>query len=908
MNGEVRARGSRLDARSPLAYRVALAATEIAGRRIDRLSLGGRAAHAVHLVHGDAHAALGDVALHGRLALVTPPIYRMVARWRLARLDALAPALPGWAAGRLRVEGQGVDPDRRVASVDVALARAAVHGVPLDRGSARGRVDGRRIELETLGLEGRDLRVAGSGALDLARRTAALELSAGADLGTVGARLGWPLGGRATLTATAGGSLDALAVNAGLTVEKPAYGSVRADGITARAELAGIGGAAGTGRLHLDAPGLRVGDARPRAARADVEWRRARDEDRARVTAAARAEEQRTQEIALTIVRTRERTRGQLETLALTAPDGSPWRLASPAGFTLDSALTIERIVLQSGPQRIALAGRLALRGASDASLTFDRLALRSLCALADGPQCGGELSGRLAVAGPADAPLMTLGAQAGGVEVASVPYGVVDLEARYASRSVRLHSTLRHPQAGSVTIDGDVPLNLAWAGPRPDLTDAPVTLTARAGDLDLTIVRALAPRTLRSAAGRLSLELHVSGPRSAPHAEGELAIDGGHVEVIGTGVPYDDIRARVSARGTHVDVTELHARAGDGTADVRGSADVAPGGASTLALAVHLDDFFAVRRQAYEAAVSGDLSVRGPLAGPEIAGTLEIERAVVRPAALPAAGPAIPRDDTIVVVNLPEAEEEPPPPETRFADPVRLAVRVVVARNAWIRRADANIELGGRIEITKEPFGPVRITGQIRLLRGWYAFQGRRFTIDQGTITFTGATPPNPTFDITAVHRTPEYRIEVRITGSADKPALALSSDPPLEQADVLSVILFGKPAHQLGRGQSVALQEQALSLAAGYVMPELRTSVMDALGLDTLDVEMPQGTTEPGRVSAGRYVAEDVFVSLGQEFGTHQAQVVGVEYSIRRNVSVRASTSTRGDSAVDLFWQYRY
>ena len=114
-------------------------------------------------------------------------------------------------------------------------------------------------------------------------------------------------------------------------------------------------------------------------------------------------------------------------------------------------------------------------------------------------------------------------------------------------------------------------------------------------------------------------------------------------------------------------------------------------------------------------------------------------------------------------------------------------------------------------------------------------------------------------------------------------------------------------KPSSQLGKGQSVALQQQALQLAAGYVMPELRTSVMNTLGLDTLEVALPEGT-EAGRVSAGRYVAEDVFVSLGQEFGRREAQVVGIEYSLGASVSVRASTSTRGDSAIDLFWHRRY
>src|SRR5207247_504328 len=102
-------------------------------------------------------------------------------------------------------------------------------------------------------------------------------------------------------------------------------------------------------------------------------------------------------------------------------------------------------------------------------------------------------------------------------------------------------------------------------------------------------------------------------------------------------------------------------------------------------------------------------------------------------------------------------------------------------------------------------------------------------------------------------------------------------SSDPPLEQADILSALLFGKPAHELGRGQSVALQQQALQIAAGYVVPELRNSVMNVLGVDTLEVAFPDRTEAPGQVRVGRYVSQDVLVSLGQEFGTRVARPRG-------------------------------
>jgi translocation and assembly module TamB len=279
----------------------------------------------------------------------------------------------------------------------------------------------------------------------------------------------------------------------------------------------------------------------------------------------------------------------------------------------------------------------------------------------------------------------------------------------------------------------------------------------------------------------------------------------------------------------------------------------------------------------------------------------------------LPDTGAPMQRDPTIAVVNAPgePVDGTPPAPEVtpELADSLSLAVRIKIARNAWLRRNDANIELAGELRVEKAPFEPVRLSGEIRLVRGWYQFQGKKFNIEEGTISFTGATPPQPMYDIRAVYTgAPEYRVTVHIQGSGDKPRLTLSSEPTLEQADILSVILFGKPTGQLGRSQSAGLQQRALQLASGYVMPELRTSVMNTLGLDALDVELPEGDDRPGRVSVGRYVAGDVFVSLAQEFGSRAAEWVSLEYSLTPNISVRGSSSTRGESAIDLFWRRRY
>jgi autotransporter translocation and assembly factor TamB len=910
LDGRVEAAGTGVDVRGPLTYRAALTDSRLAGHAIDRLAVRGHAADGVHRLHVRVAAPVGEARVGGRVTLAEPVAYRLHGDWTLARLDLLVPATWGWAVGRADIRGSGTAADARTARVRLAVTDAAVHGLPLDHAALRARLEGTTLAVRSLTARSDELAltVDASGRADVQTRAGRVRLDAGVDLGRVGAYLDRPLRGvvQANVTGNAaGGTLDGR-VHA--TIDGPAYAGTSAASARLDATAHDVGGAGAGGEVHASAAELRVGTGAPYAARADLGWRRADGTDRVEVALDARSDDGRTQQLAATATRTAARTTATVRTLALTPPEGVPWRLASPATITLDTALATDGVVLTAGRQRVALRGRLAVRdGTSDATLTLDAVRLAPLCTLAGGPGCAGRVAATVAITGSASAPVVDGDADLTELRAGDVPLGTLHATTRYADRRVHVDATLRHPQAGALDVAGTLPVDLAWAGARADLADAPLALDVTADRLDLTVLAALAPRTVTSSAGRLTVDLHVAGTRAAPRATGTVALDDGTLALAATGIAYHDVRLRVAADGTRIVVETLHAEAGDGHLDGSGSIDLGAAPRPVDAQ-LRLEKFRAVQRDAYTAALSGDVGVSGTVAEPAITGRLTVDDAVVRPAALPASGPSVPRDRTIEVVGRPEPAPAPAPPAgIPIADRLRLDVRIAVERNAWIRRSDANIELGGELHVTKAPGASVRIVGEIRLLRGWYAFQGRRFTLDEGTITFTGATPPEPTFDITAVYTVRDYRISVHITGSAEKPHLELSSEPPLEQADILSVLVFGKPAHELGKGQSVALQQQALGLAAGYAIPELRTSVMNTLGLETLEVELPEGE-EPGRVSAGRYVAQDVFVSLAQEFGRRAAQVVGVEYFIWRDFSVRASTSTRGDSAIDLLWHYRY
>src|SRR5207245_8432920 len=118
----------------------------------------------------------------------------------------------------------------------------------------------------------------------------------------------------------------------------------------------------------------------------------------------------------------------------------------------------------------------------------------------------------------------------------------------------------------------------------------------------------------------------------------------------VATGTTDEESGAAVAAAGDATVVRLLHARGGDGTLDATSRVVLPRGESAGLDLRFELHEFLAVRRPELEAALSGTVRVGGTIGAPDVRGELGVERAVVRPAALPAQSSASQPDPTIVV------------------------------------------------------------------------------------------------------------------------------------------------------------------------------------------------------------------------------------------------------------------
>src|ERR1019366_5037188 len=141
-----------------------------------------------------------------------------------------------------------------------------------------------------------------------------------------------------------------------------------------------------------------------------------------------------------------------------------------------------------------------------------------------------------------------------------------------------------------------------------------------------------------------------------------------------------------------------------------------------------------------------------------------------------------------------------------------------------------------------------------------------------KGEMTFTGGTDLDPSLDIVGQRKLPQYIVSANIGGTAKKPTLTLSSDPVMSQADILSVLMFGRPISQLNNSQQASLQNQAATIAGSYAANAIGQSVADALGIKAL-----QFSVENGMAAVGTYLTQDVFLSASHNVAPQTQPIPG-------------------------------
>jgi translocation and assembly module TamB len=368
----------------------------------------------------------------------------------------------------------------------------------------------------------------------------------------------------------------------------------------------------------------------------------------------------------------------------------------------------------------------------------------------------------------------------------------------------------------------------------------------------------------------------------------------------------------------------------------------------STLDVTGGFEKFRAAQSDKATATMSGDVRLTGEIAAPRFAARLRVEQAELRvPERLPQGARPIP----VTIIDSASGQVIATPDEEKGPAPwlaVSLDIVVDMPGQVFVRGRGLDSEWRGHIAVTGTTAAPV-LEGKLEVVRGTFDFIGKTAQIARGTITFLGGKRIDPQINIEARVSSTGVTAIVQIIGTATQPSIKLSSQPELPQDEILARVLFGSSISQVSPAQGLEIAQAAASLARGGD-PGVLDRIRKGLGLDRLTLgspnsnpnspfnglSAPQTGTPAGipsafptagvgsaplpagssgsaasptgtAVSAGKYVANGVYVGVTQGLGAGSSSV-DVQIDVTRHITVDTTAGQETGTGVGVNWKLDY
>lgn len=453
-------------------------------------------------------------------------------------------------------------------------------------------------------------------------------------------------------------------------------------------------------------------------------------------------------------------------------------------------------------------------------------------------------------------------------------------------------------------TAKGSIPAHLSFK-PFAFHLDPEADITGNLqGRLDMAVLQGLPGMDDHTLTGQVDVDLGVAGPVREWTLNGEATISRGRYENGALGLILDSINGRLEAAGRTLRLTRLSATdPHEGAIDLEGDITMEP--PFPMDARLTFKEATLLQKEILTTRASGNLRINGTKDRLDLTGDIRLDRAELTiPGRLPPDVVEIP----VKEINLPSGMSTEPVEAGEALKFLFMDIVVEIPARFFVRGHGLDAEFKGRLTAQGPAHNPV-VRGTLRVVRGTYQFLARTFHITEGQIVFDGSTPPTPFLNVMAQVNAGEIDAQVRITGPADDFDLALTSQPPLPQDEIMANILFGRSAAKLNPFQAYQLAS-AITQLSGSGMPDVMGKTRKLLGVDRLTIsggDDGDGPDTGPSVEAGRYVSEKVYVGMEQDLTDAQQDIV-VEVDITPSFSVKSKAGSKSGAGLGFSWKYDY
>jgi len=403
-------------------------------------------------------------------------------------------------------------------------------------------------------------------------------------------------------------------------------------------------------------------------------------------------------------------------------------------------------------------------------------------------------------------------------------------------------------------------------------------------GHADLGLIHSF--NTDFTSSGTVAVNLTVGGTLHRPTAGGRLQISGGSIQYSDLPSALSDLQGSLVFNQDRLEIESLTAHVGGGLVQFGGYA-------TTYNQEVNFDLTLKGQdvRLRYPPGVSSmtnvDLRWSGTLSASTFSGNATVTRLAVTPGfdfasylERTAQGSALPQTNPLL-------------------NRIRMDVHIVTTPELQMQTAAVRLSGDADLRLRGTAAKPV-LLGRADILEGDIYFNGAKYRMERGDITFTNPVTTTPILDLQAATRVRDYDITVNLNGSLDKLNLSYHSEPPLPTADIISLLALGQTQEQSAQMQQTG-QAAFAQQATGAVLAEALNSALSnrsqrLFGISHIKID-PQGlntettptqTSPLPAVTIEQQVKDNITLTYTTNLAQTSQQIIQVEYNISRDLSI--------------------
>lgn len=243
--------------------------------------------------------------------------------------------------------------------------------------------------------------------------------------------------------------------------------------------------------------------------------------------------------------------------------------------------------------------------------------------------------------------------------------------------------------------------------------------------------------------------------------------------------------------------------------------------------------------------------------------------------------------------------------------DSIELRLELQFQDNLYVDMNLGDMQLDGNVAISGTAAQPA-LVGKIDVVQGDILYLDRRFTINKGSVTFVNPLEFNPVLYLEAsaevntfaqgTTQNITYVINLKVTGDLERPVVTLSSDPPLNEPNIISVLTLGTTLGSVGSD----ITSRIGSLVGNEILGFGTQRLEQLLGLESITVTgnifNGQKDENGPLLSLTKRLSDRLTISYETGIGTVNQQKITLLYRLFPFLFFSGQTDNTGNSNVNL------